>query len=81
MRVLLFAVAMPALAGMTIAEAAERHQFQPIVWTVWSSIASMLIIGCFGPRIAQYLAPALTGIIQAIGTSTRDVRPPKDPQP
>lgn len=76
MRVLLFAVAMPALAGMTIAEAAGRARFDPVVWTTWSSIASMLIVGCFGPRVAQYLAPQLSSIVTAISTAKRDPREP-----
>jgi hypothetical protein len=76
MRVLLFAVAMPVLAGMTIAEAAGVHEFQNVVWTVWSSIASMLIVGCFGPRVAQYLAPTIATLAQAAAAAVRDPRQP-----
>ncbi|MFL5912755.1 MAG: hypothetical protein ACJ768_19590 [Gaiellaceae bacterium] len=76
MRVLLFAVAMPVLAGMTIAEAAGVREFQPVVWSSWVTIATMLIAGCFGPRIAQYLAPQISAAVQAIAQAKRDPRQP-----
>jgi hypothetical protein len=75
MRVLLILVVMPVLVVMTAAELIG-HQLQPTVWTVWSSIAGMLIVGCFGPRIAQHLGPQLSGIANAIGQARRDPRLP-----
>lgn len=72
MRHLLFLIAIPMLVAMTLIEATRVHEFQQVVWTVWSSVTTFLVVGCFGPRIAQYLAPqigtALTSVAQAIRT-------------
>ena len=75
MRVLLLVVVMPTLVGMTVLEALGRA-LQPIVWTAWSSIAGMLVVGSFGPRVAQYLGPQLAAIVNAIGQAKRDPREP-----
>jgi hypothetical protein len=72
MRVLLFCVVTPTLVAMTALEAVG-HPLQNVVWATWSSIAGMLIIGCFGPRIAQYLAPQLGTLVDKISAARRDV--------
>lgn len=74
MRCSLFFFVFPMLVAMTVVEV--WHPFQPTVWTVWSSIAGMLIVGCFGPRVAQYLAPPLGAMMSAIGQAKRDPRLP-----
>ena len=76
MRTLLFVVVVPVLVSMTALEATAKGRFDPIVWTTWSSLAGMLVIGCFGPRVAQYLAPQLAAIVTAISTAKRDPREP-----
>ena len=70
MRTLLFCVAIPVLVLMTFTEAAKWLLFPAAAWTAWSGIVSMLIIGCFGPRVAQYLGPQLGAIVNAVKDST-----------
>lgn len=36
----------------------------------------ILATGAFGPRVAQYLAPQLTGILSSLGQAKRDARLP-----
>jgi hypothetical protein len=75
MRVLLFVVVVPVMVLMTAAELLG-HQLQSTVWTVWSSMAGMLIVGSFGPRIAQYIGPQLGAVAGAVGQAKRDPRLP-----
>lgn len=75
MRHLLFGVNVPVVVSMTIAEGFGRS-FQPTVWTFWGGFTSMLAVGCFGPRMAQYLAPIAEKLGSAIGQAKRDARLP-----
>lgn len=66
MRALLFYVAVPVLALMTLAGGFLGIEFPAAAWTVWGSLATMLTVGSFGPRIAQYLAPQIGSAVAVI---------------
>ncbi len=69
MRTLLLCCVIPVLVVMTFASAFAGAEFPAAAWTTWGGLASMLTIGCFGPRIAQYLGPQLGAAMAAIKDS------------
>jgi hypothetical protein len=62
MRALLFYVNIPVLVLMTFLP----MDFPPAAWTTWSSISGFLVVGCFGPRVAEYLGPQLGSFFSSV---------------
>lgn len=68
MRTLLFTVIVPMLVAMTLLSA-SGVVFPEVAWTVWGGLATMISVGAFGPRIAQYLGPHVGTLVNAVRDS------------
>lgn len=76
MRILLFCAVIPLLILMTFLEGGKVMEFPQAVWTGWFGLGSMLTIGAFGPRMAQYLSPIGSALVSAVSQAKRDLREP-----
>ena len=72
MRILLY-VTFTQFVAMIWASAAGV-EFAAAAWVGISALLNILAVGCFGPRIAQYLGPQLGTMAQAVSSAIQKRR-------